>query len=85
MLKVNKVVGLDKILVRLVRDVEVEFVFLLIYFINKLIIDGIVFVLWKVVCVIFLYKFEDKFLVENYRFIFVLFVLSKVLERVVYI
>ena len=82
-LKVNKAAGLDKIPARLVRDAKVELAPSLIYLINKSITDGTVPALWKVVHVTPLYISEDKLLVENYRPISVLPVLSKVLERVV--
>ena len=83
-LKVNKAAGLDKIPARLVRDAEVELAPSLTYLINKSITDGTVPALWKVARVTPLYKSEDKLLVENYRPISVLPVLSKVLERVVH-
>ena len=83
-LKVNKAAGLDKIPARLVRDAEVELAPSLTYLINKLITDGTVPALWKVARVTPLYKSEDKLLVENYRPISLLPVLSKVLERVVH-
>ena len=65
-------------------DAEVELAPLLTYLINKSITDGTVPALWKVARVTALYKSEDKLLVENYRHISVLSVLSKVLERVVH-
>ena len=83
-LKVNKAAGLDKIPARLVRDAEVELAPSLTYLINKSITDGTVPALWKVARVTPLYKSEDKLLVENYRPISVLPVLSEVLERVVH-
>ena len=83
-LKVNKAAGLDKIPARLVRDAEVELAPSLTYLINKSITDETVPALWKVARVTPLYKSEDKLLVENYRPISVLPVLSKVLERVVH-
>ena len=83
-LKVNKAAGLDKIPARLVRDAEVELAPSLTYLINKSITDGTAPALWKVAHVTPLYKSEDKLLVENYRHISVLSVLSKVLERVVH-
>ena len=84
LLKVNMATGLDKIPARLVRDAEVELAPSLTYLINKSITDGTVPALWKVARVTPLYKSEDKLLVENYRSIYVLPVLSKVLERVVH-
>ena len=83
-LKVNKAAGLDKIPARLVRDAEMELAPSLTYLINKSITDGTVPALWKVARVTPLYESEDKLLVENYRSIYVLPVLSKVLERVVH-
>ena len=83
-MKVNKAAGLDKIPARLVRDAEVELAPSLTYLINKSITDGTVPALWKVARVTPLYKSENKLLVEHYRPISVLPVLSKVLERVVH-
>ena len=83
-LKVNKAAGLDKIPARLLRDAEVELAPSITYLINKSITDGTVPALWKVTRVTPLYKAEDNLLVENYRPISVLPVLSKVLERVVH-
>ena len=74
-MKVNKAARLDKIPARLLRE--------LTYLINKSITDGTVPVLWKVARVTPLYKAEENLLVENYRPISVLPVLSKVLERVI--
>ena len=75
---------MDKIPARLVRDAEVELAPSLTYLINKSITDGTVPALWKVARVTPLYKSENKLLVEHYRPISVLPVLSKVLERVVH-
>ena len=83
-LKVNKAAGLDKIPARLVRDAEAELAPSITYLINKSITDANVPALWKVARVTPLYKAEDKLLVENYRPISVLPVLSKVLERVMH-
>ena len=83
-MKVNKVAGLDKIPARLLRDAEVELAPSITYLINKSITDGTVLALWKVARVTPLYKAEDNLLVENYRPISALPVLSKVLERVVH-
>ena len=82
-LKVNKATGLDKIPPRLVRDAEVELAPSLTYLINKSITDGTVPALWKVARVTPLHVFylKTNFLVENYRPISVLPVLSKVLEN----
>ena len=66
------------------RDAEVEPAPSLTYLIIKSITDGTVPALWKVARVTPLYKSEDKLLVENYRPISVLPVLSKVLERVMH-
>ena len=82
-LRVNKAAGLDKIPARLVRDAETELAPSIAYLINKSAKDGSVPALWKVARVTPLYKAEDKLLVENYRSISVLPVLSKVMERVV--
>ena len=82
--RVNKAAGLDKIPARLIRDAEIELAPSITYFINKSIKDGSVPALWKVARVAPLYKAEDKLLVENYRPISVLPVLSKVMERVVH-
>ena len=51
------------------------------YLINKSITDGTVPALWKVARVTPLYKSEDKLLVENYRHISVLPVLSKIFGK----
>ena len=83
-MNVNKAAGLDKIPARLVRDAEAELAPSITYLINKSITDTIVPALWKVALVTPLYKAEDKLLVENYRPISVLPVLSKVLERVIH-
>ena len=83
-LKVKEAAGLDKIPARLLRDAEVELAPSITYLINKSITDGTVPALWKVARVTPLYKAEDNLLVENYRPISVLPVLSKVLERVVH-
>ena len=83
-LKVNKAAGLDKIPARLVRDVDAELTPSITYLINKSITDATVPALRKVARVTPLYKAEDKLLVENYRPISVLPVLSKVLERVIH-
>ena len=83
-LRVNKAAGLDKVPARLVRDAETELAPSITYLINKSIKDGSVPALWKVARVTPLYKAEDKLLVENYRPISVLPVLSKVMERVVH-
>ena len=83
-LKVNRAAGLDKIPARLPRDAEVELAPSVTYLINKSIIDGTVPDVWKIARVSPLYKSEDKILVENYRPIAVLPILSKVMERAVY-
>ncbi len=83
-LKVNKAAGLDKIPARLIRDAEVELALSMTYLINKSIIDGTVPDVWKIARVSPLHKSDDKLLVENYRPISVLPVLSKVMERVIH-
>ena len=67
-------------------DTEVELAPSVTYLINKSIIDGVVpdHDVWKIARVSPLYKSEDKILVENYRPIAVLPILSKVMERAVY-
>ena len=75
-LKVNKAAGLDKIPARLLRDAKEELAPSITYLINKSITDGSVPALWKVARVTPSYKAEDKLLVENYRPISVLPVLS---------
>ena len=68
----------------MLRDAEVELAPSVTYLINKSIIDGTVPDVWKIARVSPLYKSEDKILVENYRPIAVLPILSKVMERAVY-
>ena len=79
-LKVNRAAGLDKIPARLLRDAEVELAPSVTYLINKSIIDGTVPDVWKIARVSPLNKSEDKILVENYRPIAVLPILSKFME-----
>jgi len=69
---------------RLVRDAETELAPSITNLINKSITDATVPALWKVARLSHLYKAGDKLLVENYRPISVLPVLSKVLERVIH-
>ena len=83
-LKVNKAAGLDKISARMIKDAEYELAPSITYLVNKSIMDGIVPALWKIARITPVYKAEDKLLVENYRPISVLPVVSKVLEKVVY-
>ena len=83
-LKVNKAGGLDKISARMIKDAGYELAPSIAYLVNKSITDGIVPDLWKIARVTPVYKADDKLLVENYRPISVLPVLSKVLEKVVY-
>ncbi len=83
-LKVNKAAGLDKISARMIRDAEHELTPSITFLVNKSMTDGIVPALWKIARVIPLHKADDKLLVENYRPISILPVLSKVLEKVVH-
>ena len=83
-LKVNKAAGLDKISARMIKDAGYELAPSIAYLVNKSITDGIVLDLWKIARVTPVYKADDKLLVENYRPISVLPVLSKILEKVVY-
>ena len=69
---------------RLVQDAEAELAPSITYLINKSITDGTVPTLWKAARVTPLHKAKDKLLVDSYRSISVLPVLSKVLERVVH-
>ena len=84
-LKVNKAAGLDKILARMIKDAEYELAPSVAYLVNKSITDGIVPDLWKIARFTPVYKADDKLLVKNYRPISVLPVLSKLLEKVVYL
>ena len=83
-LKVNRAAGLDKIPARLLRDAGVDLAPSVTYLINKSIIDETVPDVWKIALVSPLYKNEYKILVQNYRPIAVLPILSKVMERAVY-
>ena len=78
-LRVIKAAGLDNI-----PASEVELSPSTTYLINKSIIHGTVPALWKVTRVTPLYKAEDTLLVEHYRPVSLLPVLSKVLEREVH-
>ena len=67
---------MDKISATIIKDAGYELAPSIVYLVNKSITDGIVPDLWKTA--------RDKLLVENYRPISVLPVLSKILEKVVY-
>ena len=83
-LRIKKAAGLDRIPPILIRDSEAELVPSITYLLNKSIEDETVPALWKVACATPLYKSEEKLLVEYYRPISVLPVLSKIMERVVH-
>ena len=68
----------------MLQDAEVELAPSVTFLINKPIIDGTVPDVWNIARVSPLCKSEDKILVQNYRPIAVLPILSKVMERAVY-
>lgn len=62
----NKVCGFDNILGFFLKNIVVEIVFFLCKIFNLFLLYGVVFVLWKCVNVIFVFKKDDLILVENY-------------------
>lgn len=65
-LDINKVIGVDGIFVRILRDCVEELFYLLVLLFNLLFRCGRVFFLWKRVNVIFVFKLDVKDVVENY-------------------
>lgn len=80
----NKFIGLYNILVWFFKDGVDVFVIFLVIFMNRLINEGFIFVSWKYVIVILVFKFGLKFDIFNYCLILVLLVFVKILEKVVY-
>lgn len=81
---VNKVIGIDGISCFFLYLGIIEFAFLIVKFINLLLLLGTFFCYWKRVRVIVFYKVGDMDDVNNYRFILVFSVLFKIIERYVY-
>lgn len=83
-LDVSKVIGFDKILVKLLKNcVLCIFNFFCVIF-NKCFYLGKFLVVWKVVNIILILKSGYFGEVFNYRFIFLLFIVFKVMECCVY-
>lgn len=83
-LNVYKVLGVDGIFVCILKIYVKELLWFLIYLFNLLFILGEVFLIWKRVNIILVFKVNVKENVENYRLIFLLFILGKCQERIVY-
>lgn len=60
-----------------------EFFVLLVRLFNLFFRIGKMFILWKLVNIILIYKEDNREFVINYKFIFLLLILVKCLERIV--
>lgn len=80
----NKVFGVDKIIFRVFKDSFFVIFLIIMYLFNKLFVIGIFVWLWKMVEVIFVFKFGDFNELVNMCFIFLFLILLKVCERFVY-
>lgn len=82
-LKLKKVIGLDGMFVRFLKDVVFVIVKFIIYIINLIILIGEILLEFKEVKVMFIFKNGKRIEESNYRFIFVLFLVFKVMECVI--
>lgn len=78
-----KVIGLDGMFVRFLKDVVFVIVKFIIYIINLIILIGEILFEFKEVKVMFIFKNGKRIEESNYRFIFVLFLVFKVMECVI--
>lgn len=81
--KLKKVIGLDGMFVRFLKDVVFVIVKFIIYIINLIILIGEILFEFKEVKVMFIFKNGKRIEESNYRFIFVLFLVFKVMECVI--
>lgn len=77
---INKVFGIDKISVKVIKDCFFVILVFFIFIINVLFIINIFLDAWKLVEVILVLKSGDYEVSSNNRFIFFLLVLLKVCE-----
>lgn len=81
---VNKVIGFDLVSYKMLKVIFFIIVKLFILLFNRLFVDNIFLCFWKIVYVIFLFKKDDLLLVFNYRLVFLLLCVSKIMERIVF-
>ena len=83
-LDVTKAASIDGISLRILRFCASSLLILICQLFTSSIITGYIPNQWCIHCIIPIYKSGDKSSVNNYRSISLLFILSKVLERVIY-
>lgn len=79
-----KVIGIDNIFGKILKVVVLVIFLFFMYIINYVIILCCFLDDWKVVRVLLFYKKGFCNLFDNYRLIFILFVISKIIERILY-
>lgn len=79
----NKVFGFDKVFLFVVKDCFVYILLVIINIINSFFVNFIFFWVWKWGEVVFYLKDGDYEVLNNNRFIFLLLVFFKVVERIV--
>lgn len=53
-------------------------------FFNKLFVENLFLNYWKIVYVLLFFKKDDLFVVSNYRLVFLLSCVSKIMERIIF-
>lgn len=82
--EINKLYGFDNIFLRILKVCVKEFVFFFVKLFNIFLSFGNLFSEWKVVNVVSIYKLGDRVLVINYRFVLLISVVVRLLERLIY-
>lgn len=77
-------IGLDKISFWFFKDFVDVIIIFFIFLFNRLFLLVVFLFIWKMGKVVLIFKFGDWINVSNYRLIIILLVLSKIIEKVVY-
>lgn len=81
--KMNKFLGLDRILLVILKLCVFELVFLILFLVNKFFLLGYLFEDWRLVDIVLFYKKGFKYLRENYCLILFIFMICKISEKIV--
>lgn len=84
LLNVSIVSGLDEVFLKVVKVIVNYIVKFFMYIFNLFFFFGIIFNVFKIVCVILVYKVNSKENFVNYRLILVLLCFFKIFEKLMY-